>query len=92
MTREILKQMLEEVAADSAGDDTYTPGRDDRLSMLVAMDGAMLTVGQIKRLQLRQDFLVARCDRDEAVMLEYARVLGLKLKRVAGSSAGFHAG
>ena len=91
MTKETLQQMMAEIESKSA-DDTYSFDEDDQLSMLVAMDGAMLTVNGISSLKLKDGFLVARCDRSEAYLLELDRVMGFKLKRAAPKSTGFTAG
>lgn len=91
MTKEMMQQMMAEIEIKSAKD-KYSVDEEDQLSMLVAMDGAMLTVNGIHQLELKDGFLVARCARSEATLLELDRVMGFKLKRAAPKSTGFTAG
>jgi len=89
MTKETLKQMMDEIVEGKTGGDSYTFQEEDQLSMLVAMDGSVLNVNGVNSLELKDGFLLARCDRSEPYLLELDRVMGFKLKRAAPKSTGF---
>ena len=89
MTKETMKLMLAETAQGKPKGNKYSFDEEDQLSMIVAMDGTMLTVNGIKDLELKDGFLVARCHRSESYLLELERVIGFKVKRVAHKSTGF---
>lgn len=92
MTKETLKQMMSEIIDVKNEEDSYSFDEADQLSMMVSMDGAVLTVNGINSLEIKEGYLVARCERSEAYMLELDRVMGFKLKRAAPKSTGFTAG
>ncbi len=92
MTKETLTTMLAEVSKGAPKGDVYSFAEEDQLSMMCAMDGAVLTVNQINALELKDGVVMARCERSETYVLELERIIGFKVKRAAPKSTGFTAG
>lgn len=88
MTKEILEQMLDDITGEAAGG-SFTAEPGDKVAMLIALDGTLLTVERVTSVQVKQTHVVVSCDRDQRYLLELSRVAGIKIQQARGEGAGF---
>jgi hypothetical protein len=92
MKKDTFQKMLAECCTSEKGGAGHSVADQDQLTMLVAIDGSLLPVERVSRVELRADFVQVESARSEVYLVELSRVVGFKLKRGSREGTGFLSG
>jgi len=89
MNKEILLEMLREIAPKSSAKTTFIIADEDQISILLSIDGALSTVDKVVRVELKKEHLQIKTSKQELYLLGFTSILGFKVKRSSREGTGF---
>jgi hypothetical protein len=89
MTRDQLASMLADLTGSVGAGGSFVLQPQDEVSLLLALDGALVPIDRLVRVDLRQDHVRIESGRAEVYLLEPSRIVGFKRKQADRDVAGF---
>jgi hypothetical protein len=89
MDKGVLTELLAEASGRRGKNSTFEFSEQDKASLLVSTGGPVLVVEAVTRVEIKEGYVLIRADRNDLLMIELDRIIGVRLQRSRRDGAGF---